>query len=253
MSYYDILEVDKHSTKEEIKKQYRKLSLKYHPDRNGNSEESNQQFQNIHDAYCKLLEQEPPNSLIIDHVTTPFQPKDPLIPNIILTVNITLEQSFTGCMLPVEIERWVVEGHTKCYEKETIYVDLYKGIDTNEVIHCKEKGNVLNHTFGDVKIKVHIIPHKDFSRKGLDLIYSKTITLKESLCGLSFHMVHLTGKKYIINSTEDNTIITPSFNKVIKCLGMIRNEHHGNLIIQFNILFPEMLTPGQIETIKQCL
>ena len=39
MNYYDILNISKTASKEEIKKAYRKASLKHHPDRGGNTEE----------------------------------------------------------------------------------------------------------------------------------------------------------------------------------------------------------------------
>ena len=50
--YYEILGVNKNSSEDEIKKAYRKQSLKHHPDRGGN----NEQFQKINTAYEVLKE-----------------------------------------------------------------------------------------------------------------------------------------------------------------------------------------------------
>ncbi|PUD78143.1 molecular chaperone DnaJ, partial [Helicobacter pylori] len=44
LSYYEILEVEKHSNQETIKKSYRKLALKYHPDRNAGDKEAEEKF-----------------------------------------------------------------------------------------------------------------------------------------------------------------------------------------------------------------
>ena len=45
-SFYDILEVSETASTDEIKKAYRKLSMIHHPDKNGNSQESTEKFQN---------------------------------------------------------------------------------------------------------------------------------------------------------------------------------------------------------------
>jgi len=52
--YYKILELDKSCKKIEIKKQYHKLSLRYHPDKNGD----NEKFIKIHEAYETLYDDE---------------------------------------------------------------------------------------------------------------------------------------------------------------------------------------------------
>ncbi len=49
--YYRILGVNKNATPEEIKKAYRKLAQKYHPDRNQGNKEYEEKFKEINEAY----------------------------------------------------------------------------------------------------------------------------------------------------------------------------------------------------------
>jgi molecular chaperone DnaJ len=52
--YYKILEIDKSASTDEIKKAYKKLALKYHPDKNDGSKESEEKFKEISEAYTIL-------------------------------------------------------------------------------------------------------------------------------------------------------------------------------------------------------
>ena len=52
-NFYSELEIQENSSSDEIKKAYRKLSLKYHPDRNPNNKESEDRFKKISEAYEK--------------------------------------------------------------------------------------------------------------------------------------------------------------------------------------------------------
>ena len=52
--YYKILGVDEKATEDELKKSYRKMSMLHHPDKNGNTDESKQKFQELNNAYETL-------------------------------------------------------------------------------------------------------------------------------------------------------------------------------------------------------
>ena len=55
-NFYEILEINKNASQEEIKKAYRRLSLKYHPDKNSDSG-AVEKFQDISEAYETLSDQ----------------------------------------------------------------------------------------------------------------------------------------------------------------------------------------------------
>jgi curved DNA-binding protein len=56
--YYTLLGVGKNATADEIKKAYRRLALKYHPDRNKGNKEAEEHFKEINEAYAVLSDQE---------------------------------------------------------------------------------------------------------------------------------------------------------------------------------------------------
>lgn len=292
MNFYSLLEINEDASIDDIKKSYRRLSLKYHPDRNKNNPDFVKKFQEINEAYETLSDEgkrelydceqrgevglnglnfggfgfpmeqmfeqmfgrEGPNIRIF-HNGMPVHIQKTLEKPIAImkTVTIDIEKVLTGGNIPIEIERWTIDNGLKLFEKETIYLDIPKGIDDNEIIILRERGNVSKEKIaGDIKIFIKINNDTDYQRNGLDLIYPKMITLKDALCGFTFDLKYINGKKYTINNNMGN-IITPNFKKIIPKMGLERDGHVGNLIIIFQIQFPEKLSEEMITKIKTCL
>lgn len=58
IDYYEILEISRTASGDDIKKAYRKLALKYHPDRNQGDKEAEEKFKQISEAYEVLSNDE---------------------------------------------------------------------------------------------------------------------------------------------------------------------------------------------------
>jgi curved DNA-binding protein len=58
MDYYEVLGVKKDSSTQDIKKAYRKLAMKYHPDRNKGDKEAEEKFKKLSEAYAVLSDPE---------------------------------------------------------------------------------------------------------------------------------------------------------------------------------------------------
>ena len=320
-NYYKILGVEEKASNEEIKKAFRKLSLKYHPDRNPNNPDAVSKFHEINNAYETLSDDEKKreydmkrnnpffnlggnsDDLNMDDLLSslfgmPFgmgnmgmggmnmgmsnmgmgnmgmgfppgvkvhvmrggpqsfmqqmqQMQKP--PSINKTISITMEQVYTGGSIPVEIERFIVESGIKVFEKETVYVTIPKGVDDGEIITLANKGNAFDsENKGDIKIFIKIENNTLFERNGIDLLTTKTISLKEALCGFNFDLKYINGKVYTLNNNSGN-IIQPNYKKIIPGMGLTRDGHTGNLIIVFSVDFPSQLSEDKMSKLREIL
>ena len=299
---YDIMGVSKNASQAELKKQFRKLSMQYHPDRNKNDETSTKKYQSISAAYDVLSDEKKKriydmtgdvngetNTEHMFHGGMPINPEE--IFNMFTggglgglfggeggvfhmningqpmhfhqairkpepiqkVIHITLAEAYSGMTKRVEINRIKIINNSRENENETLYVTIPQGIDNNEVITIKDKGNIVdNNNYGDVKILIKVKNDTEFHREGIDLIYTKKISLKDALCGFNFDMKYIDGRVFKINN-ENGNVIEPGHKKIIRNMGIKRNNHTGNLTIIFNIKFPKNITPEKIKLLSTVL
>jgi DnaJ-class molecular chaperone len=170
---------------------------------------------------------------------------------IVKTIIVPIDKILMGTTVPIELERWIIQDGMKIFETETLYVQVPKGIDEGELIILKEKGNIFKEDVkGDVKIFIKIENETDFKRMGLDLLLEKKISVKEALCGFSFELKYITGRKYTITNNS-GSIINNGYKKIIPNMGFSRDHHIGNLVIIFNVIFPEKLSIEIVDKLKE--
>lgn len=168
-------------------------------------------------------------------------------------VQIDFLDSYSGCCVPIDIERSIIKCHketVKRKECEKIYLTIPAGVDNDEIIIVKDKGNIFNENKSDIKVHVKVKDHDTFKRNGLHLVLRKQISFKESLCGFKFNIDHINGQVLNFSSSKGN-IIQNHDTKIIQDLGFKRNDKTGNLIIEFVVLHPKnKLNENQLEFIE---
>tara|TARA_B100000242_G_scaffold9219_1_gene6053 strand:+ start:314 stop:1144 length:831 start_codon:yes stop_codon:yes gene_type:complete len=270
--YLNLLELDNLNDLNTIKKSYRRLSLKYHPDKNPYN---TNKFQEITEAYEYLIKHfdEIKNEKFNNEDLNKRSDKSIIQKNsydtddynniynnvlsiykqdIIIYINLTYEESYNGCQKPVKITRKILQNNIVTSENETLYVNIPQGTDNDEIIVIENKGNIDNFNKTNVKIFIKLLKHNLFERDGLDIIYKLNISFKESLVGVNKIFKHLNNKYYKINSKKGE-IISNTSEKILDNLGFKRNDYYGNMIIKFNIDYNYKFNETQLERLLEIL
>lgn len=308
-SHYDILGIDKDATSKDIKKAYRQLSLKYHPDHNSH-DEAHEMMTKINDAYTTLSDESSRieydcerngrapnindifgnqnshngmpremadifNNLFNNQMfngmsgTTQFfqtsrdgrryqqtfqhqQKPNPI--EIQITLNII--ECYNGKEVVVNFPKWTIMNNTKVTENTKIVINIPPGVSEDDNITFENQGHILNNELkGDIIVKFNIINNTEFTRIGNDLHIKRTIQLKEALCGFDTTFTHLNGKIMSMKNISRNNgvIVTNGYKKIATGLGMKTTNGAGNLVVEFDVEFPNILSDDQIDGIEKLL
>eukprot|EP00992_Anisonema_acinus_P015504 TRINITY_DN9770_c0_g1_i1.p1 TRINITY_DN9770_c0_g1~~TRINITY_DN9770_c0_g1_i1.p1 ORF type:complete len:413 (-),score=107.78 TRINITY_DN9770_c0_g1_i1:143-1381(-) len=148
-------------------------------------------------------------------------------------------------------------GNRVAQEKKILEVHVEKGMRHNEKVTFSREGD--QHPDikipGDVIIVLQERKHERFERRDSDLCMSRTITLKEALCGCSFTVTHLDGRT-LLRRTTPGQVVKPGSVLAVPNEGMPKHRNpfdKGYLLIQFDVEMPPELPASVLTKLDQLL
>lgn len=274
-NFYEILGVNENATQDEIKKAYRKLAVKHHPDKGGSEE----LFKKISEAYDTLGDESKryeydnqrnnpfggnggfdPFSDMFNVFNNNFKRR---VPDKVVNISVGVMESYMGSDKEITYSREVMcddcngnggkkntciacngHGYTTnkvggsifsqlvrqtCYKCagsgmiyttvchgcnnkttktkiENIKIKLPHGVDESQFLKMQGNGDYSNGVYGNLILKVNVVPENNWEKMGNDLIYNKYYNLDE-LTSESIEIPHPNGVISINLPKEFNTSI----------------------------------------------
>lgn len=277
MNYYETLGLKRGASSDDIKKAYRSMAMKHHPDRGGDE----RKFKEVEEAYRTLSDPQKKN--LIDSGIDPnqeqgftnkwqngpfefhfgggpgmddlftqfgfgFQNRRPMRnKSFNVNVRVTLEDVLTG--KDVDAEIGLPNG-----KRKLVNIKIPPGIDDGQNIRYQGMGDdsIRDVPAGDLIVNVYIERHPKFTRDRDQLIYNHVVSVWDAMLGTTIKLETLDKKSIDIlvpPGTQSETFLS--------CRGEglpnIRTKHRGNLLIKITVAIPKSLTTEQkllIEKIK---
>nr|ACU18535.1 unknown [Glycine max] len=277
--YYKILKMNRNATDEELKRAYKRLAMKWHPDKNHphhhqhvTKEEAVAKFKQVSEAYDVLSDPKkrqiydfyghyPLNSMKVNEENGDGDVNR--VPKGVKNVGVvesklvcTLEELYKGCKKKLKISKTIPHefGKTKTVE-EVLKIYIKPGWKKGTKITFPGKGNQEAEATApdDLIFVVDEKPHALFKRDGNDLVVTQKILLVEALVGKTLNLTTLDGRELTIQVTE---VVKPKYVLVVPNEGMPISKEpgkKGNLRIKFDVMFPSRLTSQQKYELKRIL
>ncbi len=282
--YYSTLGVGENATDDEIKSVFRKLAMKYHPDRNPGDATAEEQFKKINEAYSVLSDRQKRNEYDnmrrygagfgqngshqnfhfdfnnmsnIDDVINqffsqhgfghPFGQQFRRNRDLQFGIEITLEDAFNGKDLPIAFN---ANG-----QDVNVVVRIPPGIEQGTRMRFQGHGekSIPNVPPGDLYVNINIYNHPRFRREGPHLHCTLEIDALDAIVGTSVEIDCIDNSRVSVNiqpGTQHGTALR------IRQKGMpIRQNpsQRGDLIVNVAVSIPKNLAVDQIDQLKQII
>eukprot|EP00922_Rhytidocystis_sp_ex-Travisia-forbesii_P061022 GHVS01090501.1.p1 GENE.GHVS01090501.1~~GHVS01090501.1.p1 ORF type:complete len:341 (+),score=33.85 GHVS01090501.1:345-1367(+) len=167
-------------------------------------------------------------------------------------LNVTLEEIFTGTCKKLKITRQRFVGSTARKEEKILSVAVKEGWKDGTRIKYAGEGDQEGPggQAGDIVFVIKGKTHSRFTRDGNHLIYKASVPLVKALTGATVTIMTLDNRKLQIRMED---VVTHTSRKIIPGEGMPitkRPTEKGDMIIEFDIVFPRKLTTVQKQKIR---
>lgn len=268
MDYYQVLGVSKNSSKQEMKSAYRKLALKWHPDKN-KEKGAEQKFKEINQAYETLSD--PKKKDMYDQVghssyssgnartgggyysnvggqsvNFDFGGMDPF----------DIFEQFFGGQSPYGGSRQTRQPRS-VYQMQISFLEAVRGVEKLTVMNGKEKSikvpaGVDNGTrirFNEFDVIMSVIPDRRFTRKGQDVYYKQAISLSQAILGATIEIptIDRPVKVKVKPGTQSGSMLRLQG----KGIPYPQSSRKGDQYIQFAVTVPSKLSNKAKELIKE--
>lgn len=265
MDYYNTLGVRREASDEEIKKAYRKLAMKYHPDRGGDEKK----FKEISTAYDILSD--PQKRQMFDAGVDPinqntggFNRQGPFefhmggMPpgmddifgtfgfgngfarqrknkSISINVEVTLQDLMKGKDINAEIK-------LPSKQKKIINISIPPGIEHGQQIKYQGMGDntIQGIRAGDLIVNIFLNNNTEFLRDGTNLILERKISVWDAILGTAIDIQTLDNKTLNISipaGTQPETVLRITG----EGLPNMRTKIRGNLMLRIKVNIPQNL------------
>ena len=270
--YYDVLGISRSADEKEIKRAYRKLAKKYHPDTNPGDKQAEQKFKEITEAYNVLSDAEKKKlydqygfaafeegfgsrtggfggdmgdifeDIFGDMFHRGFRQKGA---DAHADISISFDEAVFGCdkVLQLRDENGKVSS---------LQVHIPAGIDEGQCVRLKGQGGagVGGADAGNLLLKIHIYPKPGYERKGNDVYVTVNIPYTTAVLGGEAVVPTLTGKVSckIAAGTQSGSKIRLKGKGITS---MKNPAYRGDEYIVIQIEVPKHLTPEERQKLME--
>ncbi|SNB47310.1 DnaJ C-terminal domain-containing protein [Geobacter sp. DSM 9736] len=287
--YYQLLGLKKGASAEEIKKAYRKLAVKYHPDKNPGNKEAEERFKEINEAYAVLSD--PQKKEQYDQFGSAgfhqrYSQEDIFrgfdVGDIFKDMGFGTDDIFSrifgggggfqqrggfgfggrrkGEDFSMEVSIPLRDAFTGCEKRvafrrngsrEELSVKIPAGVDTGSRLRIPGKGGegAGGGATGDLFLDIRVTPDPLFAREGDDLVVERRIRFSEAALGTTVEVPTMEGTKRI----KVPAGIQPGTKIRLKGFGFphMGKQGRGDLFVRIGIGVPEQLTAPQRELLEE--